>query len=131
MYSNPPTQGARIVATVMDSPELYRDTVFSFRTPPAPGAVPTAHGESWKAGATKTGEVMNLAAETIQSSVEGVPLVSNRGKDDKGKKATAAGEKHAIALLDGALDARQQAMVAEIDAHMHHPSVAPHAARLR
>ena len=80
---------------------------------------------------TKTGEVMNLAAETIQSSVEGVPLVSNRGKDDKGKKATAAGEKHAIALLDGALDARQQAMVAEIDAHMHHPSVAPHAASLR
>ena len=47
-------------AAAPDSPELYRDTVFSFRTPPAPGAVPTAQGESWKAGATKTGDVMTI-----------------------------------------------------------------------
>jgi aspartate/tyrosine/aromatic aminotransferase len=33
MYSNPPTQGARIVATVMDSPELYRAWVAELKVP--------------------------------------------------------------------------------------------------
>eukprot|EP00277_Geminigera_cryophila_P014348 CAMPEP_0179435306 /NCGR_PEP_ID=MMETSP0799-20121207/19455_1 /TAXON_ID=46947 /ORGANISM="Geminigera cryophila, Strain CCMP2564" /LENGTH=591 /DNA_ID=CAMNT_0021214623 /DNA_START=18 /DNA_END=1793 /DNA_ORIENTATION=+ len=39
-------------------PELYRDTVFQFRTPPAPGAMPSK--ENWKAGSTKTGETMTI-----------------------------------------------------------------------
>ena len=44
-------------------PELYRDTVFQFRTPPAPGATPSK--ENWKAGSTKTGETMTIVMVDI------------------------------------------------------------------
>jgi hypothetical protein len=42
------------------APELYRDTVFTFRTPPAPGSLPVAAAEGWKAGSTKTGKTMTI-----------------------------------------------------------------------
>jgi hypothetical protein len=42
------------------APELYRDTIFRFRTPPAPGTAPGAADRHWQAGSTKTGDRMTL-----------------------------------------------------------------------
>ena len=55
---NAATQVGR--AAVDGAPELYRDTIFRFRTPPAPGTAPGAADRHWQAGSTKTGDHMTL-----------------------------------------------------------------------
>ena len=51
------------------APELYRGTVFTFRTPPAPGSLPVAAAEGWKAEATKTGKTMTIYMMGLSSSL--------------------------------------------------------------
>jgi hypothetical protein len=71
---------------VAGAPELYRDTVFRFRTPPAPGAAPAAADKRWEAGSTKTGETMTLVVigdiGQTQNSNQTACTVKDRWKSD-------------------------------------------------